>query len=150
MKSLEYEVKALNMSRKIRDERGEARWLGNIGNTYNNMGKSDSALQYSFEALSINRKMGAKKSICFDQSYIAYAYFNQKNFQKSKLYLDSDLSTSKEVGLKELLRDIYHNFSRLDSATGSLQAGWEAYKNYIAYRDSLINEESIKKQRKPR
>jgi len=144
-KSLEYEVMALDLSRKIKDERGEARMLGNIGNTYNSLAKPDSALQYSFQALAINRKMGGKRSICFNWSYIAYAYLNQKNFQKSKLYLDSDMIASRELGLKELLRDIYHSFSRIDSATGDVKAGWESYKNYIAYRDSLINEESIKK-----
>ena len=143
--ALQYYSTALQLSQKISDNKGVARYLGCLGNTFNNLGKYDSALYYSFRGLALNRKIESIRSMCYDYSYIGLSYYYLKNLKEAEIYLDSGLIASKKLGLKEVERDIYHHYSKVDSAKGDYKKGWQDYRNYILFRDSLINQASIKK-----
>ncbi len=80
--------------------------------------------------------------------YYAHAgsiYTKLKNFATAKKYLLKSLEISKETGLKDNFVICYKPLSALDSAMGNYKQGYEHYKLYILYRDSLVNEESTKK-----
>ena len=72
-------------------------------------------------------------------------YFNQKNYQEAKKYIDKSLEFSKETGSLYNLANNYYNLSIIDSAMGKYKKALEHFKLYTVYRDSIDNEENTKK-----
>jgi len=144
-KALENYSEALKITRTIGDQQSEASVLGNIANIYNDEKEYDSAFFYDSKALALSKSIGDVSDYGFDLSNMGYIYLYQKKFNESKVYFDSALQISKQTGDKEYIKDIYRNLANIDSANGDFKTAWTDYKNYIIYRDSLLNEATIKK-----
>jgi len=54
------------------------------------------------------------------------------------------LLLSKEIGSKLTIRNAYGSLAELDSSMGNYKAVFAHHKLYIAYRDSIYNEETKK------
>ena len=143
--ALKYNFKALAIFKTIGDKNDYALTLGDIGGIYFNQKKYSKALNYFFEALPIEQKIkdydGAMNIIC----NIGNTYRLQKKYRLAKIYLDSALVNSKKMESKALTRDAYQNLSILDSTIGNHKTALTDYKNYIIYRDSLVNSANTKK-----
>ena len=59
--------------------------------------------------------------------------------------MEKFLYLTKEIGTKNNLEKVYKGLAELDSIQGNYKQAYEHYKLYILYRDSLVNEESKKK-----
>lgn len=140
-KALQYEFKALAIGMQI----GNNDNLIDIGNIYADQGNYQQALEYYSKALSAARKMADKDAVANLYSNIGGVYTKLKNYKQAKTFLDSALTLSKKVGDKIYIKDTYHALTILDSATGKYRTSYEDYEKYIVYRDSLINQESVKK-----
>jgi hypothetical protein len=55
------------------------------------------------------------------------------------------LSLAKEIGNMDDIKLSYMYFSSLDSLEGNFRSAYANYKLYVAYRDSVTNEENTKK-----
>lgn len=140
-KALEYEFKALAIAMEI----GKKDNLIDIGATYGDQGNYPKALEYYSKALSGAREGGDKDGIANLYSSIGGIYTKQKNYVKAKNFLDSALIISKNLGDKISIKNTYRALAILDSAMGKYKTSYEDYEKYIVYRDSLINQESVKK-----
>ncbi len=143
--ALEYNLQALTIDQEIGNKEGMADDIGNAGNIYHEMGNTLKALEYDEKALGINREIGNKEGIADVIGSIGNIYASEKNYKEAKAYLDSALALSKSIGDKDNVKAMYYTLAKLDSATGDFKTGWADYKNYVKYRDSLINEAAIKK-----
>jgi tetratricopeptide (TPR) repeat protein len=144
-KALEYDDKALAMFQEIENKTGIANNLANIGNIYADQRNYNKALEYDFKALEIDQEIENKNGIAINLCNIGSVYTKQKNYIQAKPYLDSALNLSKNIGEKETIKGVYSARAELDSIQGNYKTGWENYKIYINYRDSLINEANTKK-----
>ena len=144
-KALEYYEKAIAIDSEMGNKDGIARILGNIGNIYSDENNERKALEFMFKALTIYRQTGNRSGIALNMGNIGDSYFRQKNYAAAKAYLDSALTLSKEIGNMEVTRDVYGSLHLLDSAKNDFTAALKDYKNYIIYRDSLINDANTKK-----
>ena len=59
--------------------------------------------------------------------------------------LPESLLISKEIGFKEAIKESYRNLADLENQLGNYKLSLENYKQYIIYKDSLLNEENTKK-----
>jgi tetratricopeptide (TPR) repeat protein len=143
--ALEYDLKALALDQELGDMVGISANLGDIGNIYTEQGNYPKALEYDFKALALDEKIGDRNGIGRNQGNIGNILLAQKKFKLAKLYLDSALDISKALGDKVSVKDAYGGFLGLDTITGNYKTGLEDYKKYIAYTDSLVNEENTKK-----
>ncbi len=150
-----------NNSLALNKEIGAQKWLavnlGNIGNTYSLMGDDiknnnkakdtlySNALAYYTRALTLMEGMGSNINVADDMYRIANIYAKRKNYGKARALADSSLLLALQTGQKEAIRNAYRLKSTLDSATGLYKAGWDDYKQYIIYRDSLMKELNEKK-----
>ncbi len=66
-------------------------------------------------------------------------------FLQAERWLQKALLLSKKNQSKKLLRDSYLRLSELKDIIGNKKEGYNYYKMYIIYRDSIVNEESIRK-----
>ncbi|HSY76554.1 MAG TPA: tetratricopeptide repeat protein [Bacteroidia bacterium] len=145
VKALEYDSMALAIYRKTKNADGIAINLENFGIIYENEKNYSKALEYNFKALVLYGQIGDKSGIAYTLIDIGSIYTKTNNYPNSRKYLDSALNVSKEIGAKAYIQYAYQYISTLDSATGNYKKAYDDYKNYIIYRDSLINEASTKK-----
>jgi len=144
-KAIEYELKTLDIDKEIGDKAGVASDLNSIGNIYKEQKNYDKALESYLKSLGIDRAIGDLHGIAAELDGIGNVYFFQKKYKQSHIYLDSALNLSKQIGEKEYIKDVYSNMGDLDSAIGNYKEALQDYKNYIVFRDSLVNEENTKK-----
>ena len=134
---------------KLNEELGNKQWkavnLNNIGVVYDRKKNYAEALENYFVALKIVEEIGDKDKManCFND--IGNDYLRLKKNNKASWYLNKGLSLAKEIGNLSIIKDSYKVLAKLDSVQGNFKKSLENYKMYIAYRDSLINEESTKK-----
>ncbi len=136
---------SLKIKEEMGDKRGIADSYGNIGQIYARQGNNTEALKSYFSALKMHETLGYKHGISTDYINIGELFTRQNKLADAREYINKALTLSREIGNKDRIKDGYRSFSVLDSITGNYKSAFENYKMYIVYRDSLFNEEDIKK-----
>jgi hypothetical protein len=72
-------------------------------------------------------------------------YGAMRNYRETEINLNKALQLAAQIGNKDAIMDCYRELTALDSARNDARKGLEHYKLFIAYRDSLVNEENTKK-----
>ena len=145
VKSMDYNVKALTIYKKMNNLEGQATLLGNMGDIYSEQHNYVKAMNYDVKALAINKAIDDKEGCVTNFTSMGKIYTDTRMFADAKAYLDSALALSEKMGDKDLIKSVYGQWSKLDSATGNYKAAYSDYRNYIIYRDSLKNEANTKK-----
>lgn len=143
--ALDLYFKTLKLKEELGDKNGEANALNNIGCIYYESGDYLKALENNFKAIKISEKINNKAGIAIASITIGMTYSKLKNFKVANQYLIKALSISKVMGNKEVVKTSYRELAILDSTKGDYRKAFEHYKLYMLYKDSLINEEEIKK-----
>jgi len=144
-KALEYALQSLILAHEVGDEEAISLNLGNIGDLYEIQANYPKALEYFFKALAILRQIGNKRNTSRTLGDIGHVYTLQKNYKLARVYLDSSLIIAKNTGEKDNMKVVYLGLCSLDSATGNYKAAFDDHKEYIMYRDTLMNDDNKKK-----
>ncbi len=86
-----------------------------------------------------------KGGISQEYNHLGDIYTKLKKYVTAREYFKKSLQLSNNMSDKESLRSIYLGLSKLDSIQGGFQEAYENYKLYIVYRDSLNNEQTVRK-----
>lgn len=155
--ALENFILSLNIKKEINDVSGIGATYINIGSIYYVMAMQpnvtkktqDSLFQLSIEFYSNAQKAvelaGDKQGLAMTYNNIGSIYISLQQHDKSLEYLYKGLATSKEIGSKNDIKASYQGLASADSAMGNWKSALENYRLFIAYRDSLVNEENTKK-----
>jgi tetratricopeptide (TPR) repeat protein len=119
--------------------------LANIGNIYLDQNNYAKALEYCLKAVAINRETGDVSNVAFEFNNMGGIYTKLKNYKLAKALYDSSLYITARTGEKNLTKDDYRDLSTMDSSAGNYKDALQEYKNYVIYRDSLVNEANTKK-----
>ena len=147
-KALEYELKSVKLAEGMGNKVNKISMafdLGNIGVVYTKESNYAEALEYEYKALNIARGIGETDEIADLHSNLGEIYTMLKQYKQAKIHLDSALTIIRSTTDKEYTKGIYANLAKLDSATGNYKASYKDYRKYIAYRDSITNQESVMK-----
>jgi class 3 adenylate cyclase len=138
-----------NESKKIFEKKnyliGVAYSLGNTGMVYAAQGKDGLASQNMNKAIMILQQQGDYYPICVYLISISDIYTKKGDPQKALEYALHSLELAKQHGLKEQIADANHKLSELYQQAGNTAASYQYYKNYIIYRDSVVNLNTIQK-----
>lgn len=130
----------------LNDDRNEsANIYNNIGNICESAGNYTNALDQFLKAVKIYERTGSKAGIAVTNINIGNNYVTQKKYNEAKQYLERSLMQSLELGEKEYIMGSYEILAKANEGSGDHKKAFENYKLYIAYRDSLTNEENTKK-----
>jgi serine phosphatase RsbU (regulator of sigma subunit) len=143
--AITFYFKALELAEKLNEQRTVARCYGNLGNAYEGLGNYQQALDYGFKALIIDEKIGYKRGTSSKMLGIGSVYTKLKNYKLGRLYIDSALNVAKKIKEAEYVKNAIGTLAELDEKEGDFKNGLKDYKEYIAYRDSLINMANTKK-----
>jgi serine phosphatase RsbU (regulator of sigma subunit) len=142
-KSLEFYHQALELRRSINDESGAGLTLNNIGSVYDSKGEYDKALRYFEEALVIREKSQDKYGLAITLFSMGSAYCERKEYKKGNDFMERAMNIAKEIGAKELLKHGYETYALIYEAQGDYKHAYENQKEYIAVKDSILNETTI-------
>ncbi len=124
---------------------GNAYNLGNIGLVYAKQGKHDLAEKKINEATEILERLGDKYPITVYDTYMADIYQQRGDFDRALQYAEKSYQVARELGLKEQIRDASLKLSELYQSVGDYERAYIYQSRYIAFRDSINNEETIRK-----
>ncbi|MFY9308774.1 MAG: tetratricopeptide repeat protein [Bacteroidia bacterium] len=157
MEALKNHIVALEIKEKIGDKQRIAASYNNIGNIYYKQANYSEALNNHLTALEIETAIGDKEGVAASHIYIGNIYTAIGKADEGNVWLEKALRLSKQLGNKNCIKESYLGLSEADSAlaytaTIPINRKWEHamsalenYKMYVLYKDSLINEEIIKK-----
>jgi len=124
---------------------GTAYNLGNVGMVYAEQGKDALAEKYINEAIEILEKLEDYYPISVYLTYMADIYVKKGDLKTAFDYAQRSLDLASQYGLKEQIGDANFKLYELHNLTGNKDLALDHYKNYIMYRDSIKNIESVQK-----
>ena len=154
--AMENNLAALKLTQEMGDKRGIATSYGNIGLLYVEFAKGeknadsvkskyDKALQYQLLSLKIKQEIGSKGGIASSNINLCELYIILNRIPDAKKCADEALLLSKLINDKDRIRGSYKCRVELDSIENNFADAYKDEKIYIAYRDSLYNEDNTKK-----
>jgi tetratricopeptide (TPR) repeat protein len=145
-----YCSRSLKVSEELGNKMEIAATLGNIGNIYADQGNKPKALEYYLKALNMNEEIGFKNGMAINLGNIGTLYSETGQHSKGVSYLNQAIAIGREMNMNYELNGLYLSLSELYQKTNKPLQALEAYKQHIAYRDSVFNAEnrsaSIKKE----
>ncbi|UXX80660.1 tetratricopeptide repeat-containing sensor histidine kinase [Reichenbachiella carrageenanivorans] len=118
--------------------------LGNIGLVLAEEGKYELAEENIAKATAILVKIDDQYPIAVFQTALADIYANRGAYDQALVYGHTSLKIGEELGLKEQIRDASLKLSEIYQSAGNSDEAYTYLKQYIAYRDSINNEETIR------
>lgn len=136
---------ALKIRKEVGDKQGILMSHNNMGITYQKIKNNPEALANYEAALEIAKEIHDKYGIAISLTNLSELQIKLNQLEEAKNNLTNALLLSKALGDKERIKNIYLNFSILDS----IKKDWEsAYKNhqlYVKYKDTLDNDQTKRK-----
>jgi len=99
-KAIEYGNHALELSKKLKEQKGEATALRNISRGYIGQGSYEKALDYAQKSLKIFKEIGDKKGIAGNLNNIGVIYYILSNYENALEYHLKSLKIEEEIGNK--------------------------------------------------
>ncbi len=124
---------------------GTAYNLGNIGLVYAEQGKHELAEKNINAATEILTELGDLYPIAVYDTYMADIYKEKGDMPRALAYASNSLSIAIKNGLKEQIRDANMKLSELYELNKDFENAYIHQSQYLIYRDSINNEETIRK-----
>lgn len=138
--------KCLALTKQLDDITGEAMAYTNLGSYYQKTSDNKKAIEYFILAEKIYNEMKMQPNLGDSYYNLATSYLELKDYKKSEAYAKQALEIANKIESyphKELahlaLKNVYEKMNNTDKA-------YYHYKEYIASRDSIFNEENKKEQ----
>jgi len=146
-KALDYYLKSAKIKKELNYLSSLALTYINIGSIYKDTEKYDKALEYYRKSLDLLNKNPDKYYIGLLYNYMATVSKRQKKYGEALKYLEKSQNTAFEINDKILLRDNFKEFTEIYSKLKNYKKAFENQKMYIAYHDTVFNEESDKRMK---
>jgi two-component system, NtrC family, sensor kinase len=124
---------------------GTAYNLGNIGLVYAQQGRHNLAEENINKAIAVLKKLGDFYPIAVYDTYMADIYKDKGDIPRALVYAKHSLAIAIDNGLKEQIRDASLKLSELYQFNKDYKSAYQYQSQYLAYRDSINNEETIRK-----
>jgi two-component system NarL family sensor kinase len=143
-KAINNYTSSLVIVKELGDKQGTSRAFNNLGAVYFSEGKYPEALVNYFEGLKIREEIGDNEGIGNSWVNIGAVYAKTKDYKNAEAFTKKAMERAKEVGDRLVIKSGYENLAEIYRATGRHALALESYVNFIAVRDSLINDENTK------
>jgi tetratricopeptide (TPR) repeat protein/serine phosphatase RsbU (regulator of sigma subunit) len=150
--ALEAYQKALTIRERIGDQQGIAICYNNIGIIHKAQGRYAEALEAYQKALAIRERINDQDGLALSYTSIGTLYQAQGLYTIARSYFQKALPIAQSLQLQDELDNIYLHLAQTDSALAAsgLTHLWKSaylhHRLYAAYKDSVRNEASIRKQ----
>ncbi len=130
---------------KLNYQAGKAYCLGNIGMVYASTNHPVLAEQDLNDAINILTELEDYYPICVYLVSLADISLDKGDKNAAMNYVRRSLDLARQNGLKEQIRDANLKLSKLYEKFGNPVESYKYYKDYILYRDSINNIQTVQK-----
>jgi signal transduction histidine kinase len=136
---------SLEISNKVNNQSGKAYCLGAIGKAFSFQNKPNEAKLKLNESIKILELIGDYYAI--SSFFLRMAKIDQdcKNYKSAIAYADSSYNTAKKYGYLTQQRDAAERLFLIYSESCDYKSAFNYQSEYYTLRDSIINEETIRK-----
>lgn len=143
--ALEYYQKSIVIKEEINDKHGLAMTINNIGLVYENLQKWNKALENYKRSIEIKEQIGDQLGMAMTLINMGTVYKNIGAFKKSITNLDKALLMASDISSNAQKRDVYLRLSETYQVMGNGMRALEYHILYTAIKDSMMNEEGLKR-----
>ncbi|MBC7864611.1 MAG: tetratricopeptide repeat protein [Bacteroidia bacterium] len=136
---------SLEIKKEGKDKFSIANSYSNIGSCYAKQMNVAMALKYHFMAFELRKGLSDADGIAVAAINIGDIYVYQKKIAEATKFLNQGLELALETKNKNTIHSAYSGFLSLDSLKKDFRQAYFHYKLFVAYGDSLVNEENTKK-----
>jgi hypothetical protein len=122
---------------------GMATNLRNIGNVYERQGFTEKALANYLESIQLSIKIKDNRGFISSHKSLASYYLKTKKFKDAEEHATIALQTAIKSNLKPFIRDSYELLAKINDAKGDRVKGYDFFKQYVLYKDSIQNIKTI-------
>ena len=116
---------------------------GNSGMVYAEQGKDELAEKKISEAIEILQELEDYAPISVYLNYMSDIYFRKNNLEKAFAYAEQSLDLAERFNLKKEISEAHLQLSELSKIKGDYKNAYENYENYVLFRDSINNLETV-------
>ncbi len=142
--ALNYSIEALNIFKEKEHQTGVGYALGNLGLIHLAQDSLQQAKTYLNQSISILEPLGDNYSTSVYYEGLAHVYQKQKQYKQALVPANKSLQLAQKDGLIEQIRDANLRLSEIYSDTKQFEQAHQFYKEYVVFRDSLVNEKNIR------
>lgn len=144
IKALNYYSRSIAIKKEINDLYGEAMTLNNIGLNYELQEEYKKALEYYEKSIAIKKQIDDQYGLAMTLINTGTVYREVGNFNKCFEKLLESEKIAQKIGATTQLRDCYQRLYETYEMQGNTKKAYNYYKAFIAVKDSMMNEESMK------
>lgn len=143
--ALKYQNEALALHRETGNVASIANAYSNLGTVNYEMGNYSKAYENLIVAKKLKSEVGDKYGLLLSMVGLADTYERTNKLDNALKEAMGALGIAKELDAPDLYKSCYHTLSNIYKKQGKGIEALDAYQKYIAYRDSLYNEENTRK-----
>lgn len=143
--AVRYYKKSLNMCLHSGDLECQANAYNNIGTIYQYKHDNETALDYHRKSLDLRLQIGDSIGISMSLGNIGWILLDQEKYAEAETYFNQSLGISRRASDPEGIMEICDGLSVLYENTKQSDKALKYFKEYVATRDTLMNEE-VKKE----
>ncbi|MDW3194908.1 MAG: tetratricopeptide repeat protein [Cytophagales bacterium] len=128
---------------KLHHRSGQAFTLGNTGMAYANMGETELAERNINQAIDLLEGLGNFYPVCFYLLSMADIFWERGDISEALAYAQRSLDLAVQYELKQQISDANLKLFEFYESQGNSDQALQHYKDYIAYRDSVINLKNV-------
>ncbi len=143
--ALRYFSIAEQTRKDLGDKKGLAEIYNSVGAIYFARGQHKLALETFLSAFELFKGLGLHDDMATAGDNLGCCYFKLGNTAEAEKYLLQAISLAKETGLKRQMSTSCFNISELYTNKGDYKKALEYFKLYTIAKDSMFNQENLKK-----
>jgi len=136
-----YLTKALPMAKAIANQRFEMAIRNNLGRALAKQGKDEDALHHFEASLLLAEQLGSTSVKATVLNSISELLINQGDYPAAERHSKEARALAETVGALEWQANAWQTLSTLYERQGKADSALDAYRSFIALRDSAANEE---------
>ena len=125
---------ALLIFREIKDLKGEAPTLNNLGRIYTSLGQYQKAIEYHQQSLPLQKQIGDREGEATTLNGLGGAYDNLGQYQKAIEFYRQSLTIHKQIGNRKGEARSLNNLGGVYDSLGQYQKAIEFYQQSLAIK----------------
>ena len=137
---------SVEIDTELGDERGQGDSYNNIGLIYMNIKDYAKAETYFLNAIAIREKFNDQMGMATAYNNLGTLYYHQQKYDLARSWFQKSMVLSTAIGARDLLKRSHDMLTEVEMETGHYKKALEHFKLYVAYKDSLDNDDITRQQ----
>jgi AraC-like DNA-binding protein/Tfp pilus assembly protein PilF len=141
-RATKYYTQAISIARKTGDVYYECKILNNLANSYEDLGRIDSAMFFIRLARKVSLLQDFKPDLILLDRNLARCFMRLHRYDSALIYLKNSLALSLDAGSRQKTYENYRLLSEVYEKMGNRELALTFFKRYSGLKDTVIGQET--------